>query len=165
MLLEKVWWRDCSYSCRSAEIGSPVLIDYLDVQVGYKFRFFGKDAEIASSLCNIFTYPDRNFMTASIPVPRLHVYVRRLVAAGYKVLHLSWKDHSCMSLSLQACHCSFYNVRREYAALCRRHSGSVLLDSTSSSFWIFMQYLRQWEGVLLSPMRSRRMNSLLLMSS
>lgn len=24
-------------------------------------------------------------MTASVPVPRLHVYVRRLVAAGYKV--------------------------------------------------------------------------------
>ena len=55
------------------------------LQVGYKFRFFGEDAEIAASTCNIFCYPDRNFMTASIPVPRLHVYVRRLVAAGHKV--------------------------------------------------------------------------------
>ena len=53
--------------------------------MGYKYRLFGEDAEIASSLCNIFSYPDRNFMTASIPVHRLHVYVRRLVEAGYKV--------------------------------------------------------------------------------
>lgn len=53
--------------------------------MGYKFRFFGKDAEIAASTCNIFCYPDRNFMTASVPVPRLHVHVRRLVAAGHKV--------------------------------------------------------------------------------
>lgn len=54
-------------------------------QVGYKFRFFGEDAEVASSLCNIFCYPARNFMSATIPVARLHVYVRRLVAAGHKV--------------------------------------------------------------------------------
>lgn len=56
------------------------------MQVGYKYRLFGEDAEIASSLCNIFSYPDRNFMTASVPVHRLHVYVRRLVEAGYKVM-------------------------------------------------------------------------------
>lgn len=31
------------------------------------------------------SYPDRNFMTASVPLPRLHVYVRRLVEAGHKV--------------------------------------------------------------------------------
>lgn len=59
--------------------------------MGYKYRLFGEDAEIASSLCNIFSYPDRNFMTASIPVHRLHVYVRRLVEAGYKVWSLSRK--------------------------------------------------------------------------
>ena len=56
--------------------------------VGYKFRFFGEDAETAARECNIFCYPDRNFMVASIPVPRLHVYVRRLVRAGHKVRHL-----------------------------------------------------------------------------
>lgn len=47
-------------------------------------------ADIASKECNIFAYPDHNFLTASIPVPRLHVYVRRLVEAGYKVL-----NHAC----------------------------------------------------------------------
>lgn len=54
-------------------------------QVGYKYRFFGEDAENAARVCGIFSYPDRNFMTASVPVPRLHTYVRRLVEAGYKV--------------------------------------------------------------------------------
>ena len=54
-------------------------------QVGYKMRFFGDDAEVAASVCNIFCYPDRNFMTASFPVMKLPVYVRRLVEAGHKV--------------------------------------------------------------------------------
>lgn len=55
------------------------------VQVGYKFRFFGDDAEIAARLCNIMAFPDRNFLSASCPVHRLPVYARRLVEAGYKV--------------------------------------------------------------------------------
>lgn len=96
------------------------------MQVGYKMRFFGEDAgapsttdccscimpihnaahqaslcaaaEIASKECNIFAFPDHNFLTASIPVPRLHVYVRRLVEAGYKVStlclpHVYWVQH------------------------------------------------------------------------
>lgn len=37
--------------------------------------------------CRIWCYPDRNFLTAGVPVPRLHVYVRKLVAAGHKVQH------------------------------------------------------------------------------
>ena len=75
------------------------------MQVGYKYRLFGEDAEIASSLCNIFSYPDRNFMTASVPVHRLHVYVRRLVEAGYKVMRTPSPlpgHHACASVT-----CSF----------------------------------------------------------
>jgi hypothetical protein len=34
---------------------------------------------------NCYCYTDHNFLTASIPVPRLPVHVRRLVQAGYKV--------------------------------------------------------------------------------
>ena len=34
---------------------------------------------------NIFAYQSRNYLTASVPVARLHVYVRRLVEAGHKV--------------------------------------------------------------------------------
>lgn len=33
----------------------------------------------------MFCYQDRSFLTASVPVPRLHVYVRKLVQAGHKV--------------------------------------------------------------------------------
>ena len=72
---------------------------YRAMQVGYKYRLFGEDADIASSHCNIFSYPDRNFMTASVPVHRLHVYVRRLVEAGYKVCNPAafpaHEMHSC----------------------------------------------------------------------
>ncbi|XP_078070007.1 DNA mismatch repair protein Msh3 [Mustelus asterias] len=58
----------------------------LCVECGYKYRFFGEDAEIAARELNIYCHPDHNFMTASIPVHRLFVHVRRLVAKGYKPL-------------------------------------------------------------------------------
>nr|KJB52804.1 hypothetical protein B456_008G278000 [Gossypium raimondii] len=57
----------------------------LMVEVGYRFRFFGKDAEIAAKVLGIYAHVDRNFLTASVPTFRLNVYVRRLVSAGYKV--------------------------------------------------------------------------------
>ncbi|XP_069483651.1 DNA mismatch repair protein Msh3 isoform X2 [Ambystoma mexicanum] len=57
----------------------------LFVECGYKYRFFGEDAEIAAKELNIFCHVDHNFMTASIPTHRLFVHVRRLVANGYKV--------------------------------------------------------------------------------
>uniref|UniRef100_A0A8C8RNX1 DNA mismatch repair protein MSH3 n=1 Tax=Pelusios castaneus TaxID=367368 RepID=A0A8C8RNX1_9SAUR len=57
----------------------------LCVECGYKYRFFGKDAEIAARELNIYCHLDHNFMTASIPTHRLFVHVRRLVAKGYKV--------------------------------------------------------------------------------
>ncbi|MCO5591882.1 hypothetical protein L7F22_045875 [Adiantum nelumboides] len=57
----------------------------LMVEVGYRYRMFGEDAEIAARVLGIFAYNDHNFITASIPTFRLHVHVRRLVEAGYKV--------------------------------------------------------------------------------
>ncbi|KAF8472800.1 muts domain V-domain-containing protein [Kalaharituber pfeilii] len=70
----------------------------LVVEVGYKFRFFGEDARIASKELSIMCIPGKmrfdehpseahldKFASASIPVHRLHVHVKRLVAAGYKV--------------------------------------------------------------------------------
>ncbi|KAG0589041.1 hypothetical protein KC19_2G287300 [Ceratodon purpureus] len=57
----------------------------LMVEVGYKYRFFGNDAEIAARVLGIFAYYNHNFLSASIPTFRLHVHVRRLVEAGYKV--------------------------------------------------------------------------------
>ncbi|XP_073535360.1 DNA mismatch repair protein Msh3 isoform X2 [Phyllobates terribilis] len=57
----------------------------LCVECGYKYRFFGEDAEIAARELNIYCHLDHNFMTASIPTHRLFVHVRRLVAKGFKV--------------------------------------------------------------------------------
>ncbi|KAF9349246.1 Mismatch repair protein msh3 [Mortierella sp. AD094] len=57
----------------------------LCIEVGYKFRFFGEDAEIASRELCIAHFMDHNFYTASIPIHRLDVHVRRLVHAGFKV--------------------------------------------------------------------------------
>ncbi|XP_020526175.1 DNA mismatch repair protein MSH3 isoform X2 [Amborella trichopoda] len=57
----------------------------LMVEVGYKFRFFGEDAETAARALGIYCHQDHNFMTASIPSFRLHVHVRRLVGLGFKV--------------------------------------------------------------------------------
>ncbi|KAF8008565.1 hypothetical protein BT93_K2284 [Corymbia citriodora subsp. variegata] len=57
----------------------------LMVEVGYKYRFFGEDAEVAARVLGIYAHMDHSFMTASIPTFRLNVHVRRLVNAGYKV--------------------------------------------------------------------------------
>ncbi|XP_075036189.1 DNA mismatch repair protein Msh3 [Mixophyes fleayi] len=57
----------------------------LCVECGYKYRFFGEDAEIAARELNIYCHLDHNFMSASIPTHRLFVHIRRLVAKGYKV--------------------------------------------------------------------------------
>ncbi|RDA83291.1 hypothetical protein CP532_3694 [Ophiocordyceps camponoti-leonardi (nom. inval.)] len=70
----------------------------LIVEVGYKFRFFGEDARIAARELSIVCIPGKlrydehpseahldRFASASIPVHRLSVHARRLVAAGHKV--------------------------------------------------------------------------------
>ncbi|KAL0371682.1 UNVERIFIED_CONTAM: DNA mismatch repair protein MSH3 [Sesamum calycinum] len=57
----------------------------LMIEVGYKYRFFGEDAENAARVLGIYAHMDHNFLTASVPTFRLHVHVRRLVSAGYKV--------------------------------------------------------------------------------
>jgi len=70
----------------------------LVVEVGYKFRFFGEDARIAAKELGIFCIPGKlrfdehpseahldRFASASIPVHRLHVHVKRLVQAGHKI--------------------------------------------------------------------------------
>ncbi|KAJ2798776.1 hypothetical protein H4R21_003796, partial [Coemansia helicoidea] len=43
----------------------------LAVEVGYKFRFFGEDARIASRVLGIMCTTANNFYNASIPTPRL----------------------------------------------------------------------------------------------
>ncbi|MEJ1275552.1 mutS homolog 3 [Cricetulus griseus] len=88
---------DCKpFNKRSKSVYTPLELQYIDVkqkhkdavlcvECGYKYRFFGEDAEIAARELNIYCHLDHNFMTASIPTHRLFVHVRRLVAKGYKV--------------------------------------------------------------------------------
>ena len=54
----------------------------LFVECGYKYRFFGEDAEVASKTLNIGCFQDHNFHTASIPVHRLHIHLRRYIYKG-----------------------------------------------------------------------------------
>nr|KAJ3420690.1 Mismatch repair protein msh3 [Polyrhizophydium stewartii] len=56
----------------------------LFVEVGYKYRFFGEDAKIASRELGIVAFMDHSMMTASIPVHRLEVHVKKLVNLGHK---------------------------------------------------------------------------------
>nr|XP_033781367.1 DNA mismatch repair protein Msh3 isoform X3 [Geotrypetes seraphini] len=81
---------------RTKSIYTPLEVQVMDikeqhkdailcVECGYKYRFFGEDAEIAARELNIYCHLDHNFMTASIPTHRLFVHVRRLVDKGYKV--------------------------------------------------------------------------------
>ena len=57
----------------------------LIIEVGYKFRFFEEDAKVASKVLGIAHFLDHELYTASIPVHRLDVHVKRLVYAGHKV--------------------------------------------------------------------------------
>lgn len=80
------------------EIKKKNLDTILIVEVGYKFKFFGEDARVAAKELSIVCIPGRfrydehpseihldRFASASIPVHRLHVHVKRLVGAGHKV--------------------------------------------------------------------------------
>ncbi len=59
----------------------------LFVECGYKYKLFGDDAHAAAGLLGIFASPHRSFLvptvSASIPVHRLGVHVRRMVEHGW----------------------------------------------------------------------------------
>ncbi|APA09035.1 hypothetical protein SS1G_02907 [Sclerotinia sclerotiorum 1980 UF-70] len=67
----------------------------LIVEVGYKFKFFGEDARTAAKVLSIVCIPGKfrfdeqahlnYFASASIPVHRLPIHAKRLVAAGHKI--------------------------------------------------------------------------------
>ncbi|XP_015245692.1 PREDICTED: DNA mismatch repair protein Msh3 [Cyprinodon variegatus] len=71
----------------------------LAVECGYKYRFFGEDAEIAAKELNIICHLDHNFMTCSIPTHRLFVHVRRLVSHGHKVGVVKQTETSALKAS------------------------------------------------------------------
>ena len=80
------------------EIKRKNLDTILIVEVGYKFKFFGEDARVAAKELSIVCIPGKfrfdehpseahcdRFASASVPVHRLHVHVKRLIGAGHKV--------------------------------------------------------------------------------
>jgi DNA mismatch repair protein MSH3 len=80
------------------EIKRKHLDKIIAYQVGYKYRFFGEDARIVAKELSIMCIPGKyrfdehsseahldRFASASFPIARLHVHVKRLVTAGHKV--------------------------------------------------------------------------------
>ncbi|PVU96402.1 hypothetical protein BB561_001186 [Smittium simulii] len=57
----------------------------LVVEVNYIYKFYSKDAEIASKVLGIECHQNKNFVTCSIFAHSLMLSVRKLVYAGYKV--------------------------------------------------------------------------------
>lgn len=57
----------------------------LMVECGYRMRFFGTDAEVASKVLSIYSHQDHNFLVASVPTHRAFIHCQRLLTAGYKV--------------------------------------------------------------------------------
>lgn len=57
----------------------------LMIECGYRMRFFGNDAIVASKCLGIYCHRDHNFMVASIPTFRTIIHARRLVSKGNKV--------------------------------------------------------------------------------
>ncbi|TFK42973.1 muts domain V-domain-containing protein [Crucibulum laeve] len=57
----------------------------LMIEVGYKYKFFGKDAQIAAKVLGMVAFMDRNFLVASIPTHRRDVHLKNLLAKGYRV--------------------------------------------------------------------------------
>lgn len=103
------------------------------IECGYKYRFFGEDAEVASKELNIICYLDHNFYTACIPTYRLFVHVQRLVAQGYKVGVVKQTETAALKAAgenkntlfqrkLQALYTKATLIGEEFNALCPTNS-------------------------------------------
>ncbi|KAK0210572.1 muts domain V-domain-containing protein [Desarmillaria ectypa] len=57
----------------------------LMIEVGYKYRFFGDDAKVASKELGMVSFKDRNFLVASIPSHRRDIHLKKLLSQGYRV--------------------------------------------------------------------------------
>ncbi|KAJ1980616.1 Mismatch repair protein msh3 [Dimargaris xerosporica] len=57
----------------------------LAIEVGYLYRFFGTDSQVAAAVLSITSNPGPHLRTSSVPAARVMVHIKRLVWAGYKV--------------------------------------------------------------------------------
>ena len=61
------------------------------VECGYRYKFFGRDAEVAGDILGFYVNPGQDkdtYCTCSFPVNRLSVHTARLANKGYRVAHL-----------------------------------------------------------------------------
>ncbi|EKX32881.1 hypothetical protein GUITHDRAFT_148329, partial [Guillardia theta CCMP2712] len=123
------------------------------VECGYKFRFLGRDAEIASKVLHIFHHIDHNFLTASIPTFRLQVHIRRLVEAGYKVGVVRQMETAAIKAADAKRRNS--NFRRELCELFTKSTmmvedveivGHSFSPSSSSSSSVYLMCVYEQEG-------------------
>lgn len=62
---------------RQLQLANPGIL--LIIENGYKFKFYGRDAETAASVLGLFAYPEKHFLSCWVPPPRLPFHIRRLV--------------------------------------------------------------------------------------
>ncbi|KAF7304661.1 DNA mismatch repair protein [Mycena kentingensis (nom. inval.)] len=71
----------------------------LMVEVGYKYKFFGEDAKIAQKELGMVRIFKHNFDTASIPLHRRDVHIKKLLSHGYKVGIVAQVDTAALKQS------------------------------------------------------------------
>ncbi|NWX82827.1 MSH3 protein, partial [Nothoprocta ornata] len=137
---------DVNLNRRTKSIYTPLELQFIEmkkqykdavlcVECGYKYRFFGEDAEIAARELNIYCHPDHNFMTASIPSHRLFVHVRRLVAKGYKVGVIKQMETAALKAAGENKSSLF---TRKLTAL---YTKSTLIGEDILLIWVWLQTL------------------------
>eukprot|EP01064_Diplonema_japonicum_P000504 TRINITY_DN10327_c0_g1_i1.p1 TRINITY_DN10327_c0_g1~~TRINITY_DN10327_c0_g1_i1.p1 ORF type:complete len:978 (+),score=219.90 TRINITY_DN10327_c0_g1_i1:41-2935(+) len=70
------------------------------VECGYKYKFFGRDAQIAGEILGFYINPNEKaggtYCSCSFPVQRLEVNTRRLINNGYRVAHLAQAETNAL---------------------------------------------------------------------
>ena len=68
------------------------------VECGYKYRFFGRDAEIAGELLGFYVNKGEKdtYASCSFPIARLTVHTNRLANNGYRVAHLAQTETNAL---------------------------------------------------------------------
>lgn len=96
------------------------------IEVGYKFKFYGDDAHLASRALNIACFREKNLDAAMIPVPRMPVHVKRLLALGHKV-------GVCRQTETRALKATTENAHQPFArALTNVYTASTWIDDVAA---------------------------------
>lgn len=96
------------------------------IEVGYKFKFYGDDAHLASQVLNIACFREKNMDAAMIPVPRMPVHVKRLLALGHKV-------GICRQTETRALKAATENAHQPFArALTNVYTASTWIDDVAA---------------------------------